>query len=67
MKAWLSRERVPFTAYNVDEDERAYDDLIACGFRTIPVTVIGETIVRGFDEASLRDAVEKWRAMRSPQ
>ena len=67
MKAWLSRERVPFTACNVDEDERAYDDLIARGFRTIPVTVIGETIVKGFDEASLRDAVEKWRAMRNPQ
>ncbi len=66
MKAWLSRERVPFTAYNVDEDERAYDDLIARGFRTIPVMVIGETIVTGFDEASLRDAVEKWRA-RNPQ
>jgi len=62
VKAWLSRERVPFTAYNVDEDERAYDDLIARGFRTIPVTVIGETTVKGFDEASLRDAVEKWRA-----
>ena len=66
MKAWLSRERIPFTAYNVDEDERAYDDLIARGFRTVPVTVIGETIVKGFDEASLRDAVEKWRA-RNPQ
>ena len=62
MKAWLSRERVPFTAYNVDEDGRAYDDLIARGFRTVPVTLIGETIVKGFDEVSLRDAVEKWRA-----
>jgi len=62
VKAWLSREGVPFTAANVDEDERAYDDLIARGFRTIPVTVIGETTVKGFDEASLRDAVEKWRA-----
>jgi glutaredoxin len=62
VKAWLSRERVPFTACNVDEDDRAYDELIARGFRTVPVTVIGETIVKGFDEASLKDAIDKWRA-----
>ena len=62
MKAWLSREGVPFTAYNVDEDDRAYDELIARGFRTVPVTVIGETIVKGFDEASLKDAIDQWRA-----
>jgi glutaredoxin len=62
VKAWLSRERVPFTAYNVDEDDRAYDQLIALGFRTVPVTVIGEQIIKGFDEASLQDAIEKWRA-----
>jgi glutaredoxin len=61
VKAWLSREQVPFTAYNVDEDERAYDDLIARGFRTVPVTIVGEQIVNGFDEASLTDAIEKWR------
>jgi glutaredoxin len=62
VKASLSREGVPFTAYNVDEDDRAYDELIARGFRTVPVTVIGETIVKGFDEASLKDAIDKWRA-----
>jgi glutaredoxin len=58
VKAWLSRERVPFTAYNVDEDDRAYDELIARGFRTVPVTVIGDRIVKGFDEAALREAIE---------
>jgi hypothetical protein len=62
VKAWLSRAGVPFTAYNVDEDDRAYDELIARGFRTVPLTVIGETIVKGFDEASLKDAIDKWRA-----
>ena len=61
MKAWLSRERVPFTAYNVDEDDRAYDELIARGFRTVPVTVIGERIVKGFDEAALREAIDAVR------
>jgi glutaredoxin len=62
VKAWLSRERVPFTARNVDEDDRAYDELIARGFRTVPVTVIGETTITGFDEAALKVAIDKWRA-----
>jgi hypothetical protein len=39
VKELLSREGVPFTAYNVDEDEHAYDELIARGWRTVPVTI----------------------------
>ena len=55
----LSRENVPFTAYNVDEDDRAYDELIARGFRTVPVTIVGDAIVRGFDEPALLEAIRK--------
>ncbi len=58
----LSREQVPFTAYNVDEDDRAYDELIARGFRTVPVTVIGGEAITGFDEAALRSAIAKFNA-----
>jgi hypothetical protein len=52
---------VPFTVRDVDEDERAYDELIALGLRAVPVTVIGATRVRGFDEGALRDALEAVR------
>ena len=76
MKAWLSQEGVPFTAYNVDEDDRAYDDLIARGCRSVPVTVFDlssgsgkasgdakadDRTVIGFDPAALADAVAAWR------
>jgi adenosylhomocysteine nucleosidase len=57
VKAWLSRAGVAFTAKNVDEDDRAYDELIARGFRTIPVTFIGDRAIKGFDPAALTDAV----------
>jgi glutaredoxin len=57
VKELLSREGVPFTAYNVDEDGRAYDELIARGYRTVPVTVIGGVTVQGFDEAALMTAI----------
>ena len=61
MKELLSREGVAFTAYNVDEDEQAYDELIARGLRTVPVTVIGERVLKGFNPVELADAIAAWR------
>jgi glutaredoxin len=61
VKALLSRERVPFTARNVDEDDAAYDALIARGWRTVPVTVIGDQSIKGFDEPALLNAIAAWR------
>ena len=58
----LSREGLTFTAHNVDEDDRAYDELLARGFRTIPVTVFGEQIVKGYDVPALTAAIAAWRA-----
>jgi glutaredoxin len=55
---------VPFTAFNVEEDDKAYDELIARGFRTVPVTVIGERVLKGYDEGALGAAVAEWRARR---
>jgi glutaredoxin-like protein NrdH len=62
VKELLSREGVPFTAFNVDEDERAYDELIARGFRTVPLTVIGDRTIRGFEPAALAAAIADWRS-----
>ena len=53
---------MPFTARNVDEDDAAYDELVARGWRTIPVTVIGEQVVKGFDAAALNAAITAWRS-----
>ena len=61
MKEFLSQAGVPFTARNIEEDDAAYDELIALGFRTIPVTVIGNAIVKGFDADALQAALAAWR------
>ena len=53
---------MPFTARNVDEDDSAYDELIARGYRTVPVTILGDQAVTGFDEPALTAAIAKWRA-----
>lgn len=65
MKELLSRAGVPFTARNVDEDDRAYDELIARGFRTVPLTVIGDRVLTGFHPVELADAIDAWRADQS--
>jgi len=57
VKELLSREGVAFTAKNVDEDDRAYDELIARGFRTVPLTIVGERAVKGYDPAALKSAI----------
>ena len=62
MKEFLSREGVSFIVKNVDEDDRAYDELIARGFRTIPITVVGDQIVKGYDVDALTAALADWRA-----
>jgi glutaredoxin len=57
VKEFLSRAGHTFTVRNVDEEDEAYSELLARGFRTIPLTVINGTPVKGFDEAGLRAAL----------
>ena len=54
---------MPFTAYNVDEDDRAYDELVAHGWRTVPVTIIGTQAIKGYDVDALEAAIAAWRAL----
>ena len=56
---------MPFTAYNVDEDDRAYDDLLARGHRSVPVTIIGGSTLIGYDPAALAAATAAWREQSS--
>lgn len=59
MKEFLSRTGRTFEVRNVDEDLAAYDDLIARGFRSVPVTFIGDAPgIKGFDEDALTRALE---------
>ena len=57
MKEFLSQHGRAFTVRVVDEDDAAYDELIALGYRTVPVTVIGTTVIKGFDRGALADAL----------
>ncbi len=57
VKEFLSREGHTFEARNIEEDDAAYDELMKMGARSIPVTVIDDQIITGFDQARLRAAL----------
>lgn len=57
MKEFLSREGHPFDARNIEEDDTAYDELLALGARSVPTTVVGDQVITGFDQARLRAAI----------
>jgi hypothetical protein len=57
VKEFLSRAGATFTVLNVDEDDRAYDALLARGLRSVPVTVVGDRVIRGYDPAALEQAL----------
>ena len=57
MKEFLSREQQAFTVRNVEDDEAAYEELMAMGFRVVPVTIINGRAIKGFDEPALREAL----------
>ena len=57
MKEFLSRAGRTFTVKDVDEDPAAFNEMVALGLMSIPVTIIGDYVVRGFDERKLREAL----------
>jgi glutaredoxin len=58
VKVYLSRKGVPFTEYNVSLDRDAVKRLIGMGFRTTPVTVIGEERIVGYSPPKLESALQ---------
>jgi len=58
VKEFLSQAGHAFESKNIEEDDAAYDALMAMGARAVPVTVIGDRVIIGFDRPKLREALE---------
>jgi adenosylhomocysteine nucleosidase len=59
VKEFLSHAGVSFLVRDVDTDLGAYRELMARGFRTVPVTIIGDEAIVGYDPAALRRALDR--------
>ena len=58
VKVYLSRKGIPFKELNVSTDREALKELLGMGYRTTPVTVIGDERVVGFSAAGLDAALD---------
>ncbi len=54
---YLSQRGVPFTEKNVATDQNAVQELMSMGLRSLPVIVIGEERLSGFNPAAIDAAL----------
>ena len=58
VKVYLSRKGIQFTEHNVSLDRDSLARLVDMGFRTTPVTVIGDEKVVGYSPSKLDSALK---------
>ena len=58
VKVYLSRKGFEYTEFNVSENREALKELVTKGYRSTPVTVIGEENVVGYSPTKLDEALE---------
>ena len=56
---YLSQKGVPYTEKNVSRDPEAVQELIDMGLRSLPVIIIGEERLRGFNPVAIDAALAK--------
>lgn len=54
---YLSQKGVPYTEKNVATDPSAVEELMSMGLRSLPVIVIGEQRLSGFNPAAIDAAL----------
>ena len=58
VKVYLSRKGIQFTEHNVSLDRDSLARLVDMGFRTTPVTVLGDEKVVGYSPSKLDSALK---------
>ena len=57
VKVYLSRKAIDFTERNISEDREALKSLLGMGYRTTPLTVIGDERIVGYSTAKIDAAL----------
>lgn len=57
-KDFLKENNVEFVEKNVQEDAEARSELMAKGYTGVPVIVVGEEEIVGFDKAKLEELIK---------
>jgi glutaredoxin len=54
---YLSQKGIPYIEKNVSQDQEAVQELMSMGLRSLPVIVIGEERLSGFNPAAIDAAL----------
>ncbi len=57
VKVYLSRKGISFTEHNVSQEPDARETLLGLGYRATPVTVIGDSLVVGYNTGKIDEAL----------
>lgn len=58
MKEFLSLKQVSFVDKNIREDTTALEELRGMGYSSVPVTVVGNERIVGFDRQKIERALQ---------
>ena len=57
VKVYLSRKGIPFTEYNISLEPDAKKTLLDMGYRTTPLTIIGDQVIVGYKPPQIETAL----------
>ena len=61
LEAYLNERKIPYTRYNIESDPKAQIAFREIGGKGVPITQIGETVIPGFDQEAIENAIKKLR------
>jgi glutaredoxin len=62
VKQYLTEQNVPFEERKVDTNETFAEELMSMGMSAVPVTVIGDAKILGFNTARIQKALSELNA-----
>lgn len=64
LKEYLGEQGVSFDAYDVGQDKAAFEEMkkVTGGARSVPVIVVGEKVIVGFDKSAVENALKQLEA-----
>ncbi|MBW4828410.1 MAG: glutaredoxin family protein [Clostridiaceae bacterium] len=56
-KEYLSEKGIKYDEKNVQENSQAKNELLSMGYRTVPVLIVGDEEIVGFDKSRIDKAI----------
>lgn len=58
VKEYFKKKKIPFLERNVQQSKKAKDELLEMGYRTVPIILIDDEEIVGFDKKKLNSIVK---------